>query len=459
LAALIISSGLSRELELGAQPRAAARTPYPDVRHLFAALPPALIPDDLRALPDAERAARWPDWLDARDRAIRERLERGDEDTVLLWMALGTSFTREPRVTDVLAASPDDGAALVQLLQARARDFVIALASSAPLSDRAVFARRLLEARGLGFATDADRTRAGRDIIERFAALLKEQRALADRLRAARAQGDASAVFAARSTIFHDRGLSLDTSLSPNIALADALQAIRARDLLGSGGVRRAAVIGPGLDFADKDSGFDFYPIQTLQPFALYETLLRLGLAEPAALDITAFDLSPRVLQHVTAARERAARGEGYPVVLPMDQRAWTPATLAFWKGFGDRIGRPAAAPSPPPGLSLQVRAAQIDPQVVGRISAIDLNVIVERADAAPFDLIVATNVLVYYDVFEQTLALANIASMLRPGGLLLTNTALLELPGSRIRSAGSSTTAYSDRPGDGDHIVWYRRD
>jgi 2-polyprenyl-3-methyl-5-hydroxy-6-metoxy-1,4-benzoquinol methylase len=38
------------------------------------------------------------------------------------------------------------------------------------------------------------------------------------------------------------------------------------------------------------------------------------------------------------------------------------------------------------------------------------------------FDLVVATNVLIYYDTFEQALAVSNMASMLRGGGLLLTN-------------------------------------
>jgi hypothetical protein len=36
-------------------------------------------------------------------------------------------------------------------------------------------------------------------------------------------------------------------------------------------------VIGPGLDVADKQDGFDFYPQQTLQPFALVDSLRRLG--------------------------------------------------------------------------------------------------------------------------------------------------------------------------------------
>ena len=74
------------------------------------------------------------------------------------------------------------------------------------------------------------------------------------------------------------------------------------------------------------------------------------------------------------------------------------------------------------------------------------------------FDLIVATNVFVYYDVLDQALASANVAAMLGPDGLLLSNNALLELPSTNLRSAGYLTVPYSDRPDDGDHVVWYRR-
>ena len=79
-------------------------------------------------------------------------------------------------------------------------------------------------------------------------------------------------------------------------------------------------------------------------------------------------------------------------------------------------------------------------------------------APAERFDLIIATNILVYYDNFEQSLALANVERMLRPGGFLLSNNALLELPFSRIHSLDYLTVVYSDRPDDGDHIVWYQR-
>ena len=47
---------------------------------------------------------------------------------------------------------------------------------------------------------------------------------------------------------------------------------------LAAGSVRRVALIGPGLDFTDKAEGYDFYPPQTIQPFALLDSLVRLGL-------------------------------------------------------------------------------------------------------------------------------------------------------------------------------------
>jgi hypothetical protein len=84
------------------------------------------------------------------------------------------------------------------------------------------------------------------------------------------------------------------------------------------------------------------------------------------------------------------------------------------------------------------------------------LIIVVQRLDRR-FDLMVATNIFVYYDVLDQVLALANVAAMLEPGGFLLSNNALLELPSSTIRSAGYLTVQNSDRSDDGDHVVWYQ--
>ena len=70
----------------------------------------------------------------------------------------------------------------------------------------------------------------------------------------------------------------------------------------------------------------------------------------------------------------------------------------------------------------------------------------------------VATNILVYYDTFEQCLALANVARMTAVGGLFLSNNMLLELPGSALRSVGYKTVVFSDQPDDGEHVLFYRR-
>ena len=81
------------------------------------------------------------------------------------------------------------------------------------------------------------------------------------------------------------------------------------------------------------------------------------------------------------------------------------------------------------------------------------------RRKGGKFDLIVATNILIYYDVFEQSLAMANIAHMLKPGGFLLSNNGLMEFPGSPLKAVDYLKVDYwDDRPEDGEHIVWYRR-
>ena len=89
------------------------------------------------------------------------------------------------------------------------------------------------------------------------------------------------------------------------------------------------------------------------------------------------------------------------------------------------------------------------------------MNVVLQRLEQPEpqkrFDAIIATNVLVYYDVFEQSLALANLAAMLRPGGLLLSNDLLHELPTLPMNAIDHTDVGYTDA-GDGDRVIWYQR-
>ena len=95
-------------------------------------------------------------------------------------------------------------------------------------------------------------------------------------------------------------------------------------------------------------------------------------------------------------------------------------------------------------------------PAVVQRVSAQDLDIVTERLERADFDLIIATNVLVYYHFFDQALAYDNLASMLRNGGFLLTNTVLPEILSVPSELVDSDSVVYN-RAGEGDHMLWYQ--
>jgi len=74
------------------------------------------------------------------------------------------------------------------------------------------------------------------------------------------------------------------------------------------------------------------------------------------------------------------------------------------------------------------------------------------------FDLVVATNVLVYYDLFQQALAMGSIAHMMNHGGIFLANHAL---PAQHVRTLeflGRRTVPYTPSGAYGDDVVVYRR-
>ena len=124
---------------------------------------------------------------------------------------------------------------------------------------------------------------------------------------------------------------------------------------------------------------------------------------------------------------------------------------------MGTRLGPPVTPVSDDVLAQLaEVRALQIPPSVVGRVFAMDLDIVAQRFDGPPFDLIVATNVLVYYDVFEQALAAANVAAMLRPGGIFVTNTAIFPTPPLR---ASASYLRVNHTARRYDDVFWYQRE
>jgi len=425
-----------------------------EVRPVLAALRDELVPGDLRG---GALDASWPRWVSTRNAAIRARVARGDEDSVLNLLFFGTSFTGQPRPSARdLGALLDDPPRALKTLAPRIDDFLSGVVAPRG-NDRLQFAGQVLARNGIDIAAPG-----GRDQARRF--LEVKMRAMAADAAAQSAVVDASGVNA--SNTFFERGLSSDTSIAVDYGIDHTLESLRARGVLLPATVRRVAIVGPGLDFSDKLQGYDFYPQQTIQPFAVVDSLRRFGLAAADGVRVTALDLSPRVLQHLESARVRARNGTGYPLVLPRNpERPWTAGFVAYWNRLGDQIGRRGPTPPVPANAGrVEVRGVIVRPAIVTATDGRDVNIVLERlttpADGG-FDLVIATNILVYYDVFEQTLAAINIARMLRPAGVFLTNTRIAEVPGNPLHSTGYTDTVYTATNGvdeTGDRIVWYQR-
>jgi len=416
-------------------------------------------PPELRDIAAGSFDAAWRAWATRHDAEIRARLARGDEDSIVNLWQFGTSFTSRPRVSERGVATLARGETPEDLLIGRLDDMVAAMAAP-DAGERLRFAREVLRRHGIDVTQPAGQEAARVYLVEVRARGIADHERYRKTLEQAKraARPDAERVF---GTVYRDRGLSSDTSLTIDFALDRAFEQAVSGAHLRPDAVRRVAIVGPGLDFTDKREGYDFYPPQTIQPFAVIDSLQRLGV--PATgLEVVTLDLSPRVNQHLAEARERALAGQPYTLQLPLAAdwpgHQWQPDLVSYWNALGSRIGV-AVDPIAPPSAEVRTRAVRIRPEIAATILPRDLNVVVERLDPAgkPFDLIIATNILVYYDTFEQRLALTNVAAMLAPGGLFLTNYRMSPLAPMEPAPVFVTEVQF-DHKGDGDSIYAYRR-
>lgn len=418
------------------------------------------LPAELRNV----NGAAWLAWAQQRDKAVRGRLQQGDLDSMVNLLLYGTSFTSQPRISmegNGIARASKSG-----VLRARVDNLVAGLRSPGD-NERLIFLQRTLRRQGIDPEAPDGPQETGKFVFQNLLRVVQERKTLAERAAAAKpaAPTDDPSSLLDRSSLFRDRGLSLDTGIFPNFSIEQTLRDLKQRGMLRESQLVRVAVIGPGLDFIDKNEGsaYDYYPQQTLQPFALYDSLVRLGLAKAGALSMSVFDISSTVIEHIQRARERAKKNIGYTIQLPHDTAIPGPPELTgYWSSLGDQVGT-SVAPITPPLIfhNLETRAVRVRPDVVLACQPIDLNIVLERlnlAAADQLDLIVATNVFVYYDTFEQALALENAGAMLKSGGLLLTNDRLPVASGSSMQLVGITVVPYNAPGVNGQAVGWYRK-
>jgi hypothetical protein len=382
--------------------------------------------DEARDLATDQSAQAWPEWIASQDRSIRERLNAGEEDSVTNLLRFGVTFTKEYRIDDEYLAKYGESTLVQSFAEHRADDLIKALA--APPTPGIAEVRALLEQKGFSMQTAAARKRLRQHLLGNLARMRQD-------LLQAKEQAKGN-----RSQMFENRGISLDSNLWPDYDIDQHLRKMAEKDLLPPHSIRKIAIVGPGLDFVNKQEGVDFYPPQTVQPFAILDSLLRLGLADADRIQVFTLDISPRVNVHLGRARGDAAAGRPYTVQLPWPSGGrWSGDFRAdftrFWQNLGLQIGDvvdPIPVPDSVSSLEMVTRAVRIRPDCVLKVKPVDMNIVFERLPVSGterFDLIIGTNVFVYYGTFEQSLAWLNIQAMLRPGGYLLSNDRLKDDP------------------------------
>ena len=402
----------------------------------------------------------WNAWVRSEDAEIRKRLERGEEDTLTNLLRFGVTYTKEYRIDREYLSSYGHSTLVDSFAEHRADDLIRALRSPSANPGMQEM-RAFLKRKGFALDTPADRARVKKYLLDNLARMRDEFNAYREKIKTA---GPSE-----MSELYSDRGISLDTNLWPDFDLDNQLQKLIATGVLKPESIRRIAVVGPGLDFANKEAGNDYYPPQTTQPFAILDSLLRLKLAGPSGLELVTLDISPLVNIHVQRIHAAALAGQPYTVQLPWNTtvpraQEYLAGFNAYWQAWGGQIGA-AVPPIPPPAATaaeLKVRAVKIRPDIVSRVSPMDMNIVFQRVPAAQdqqFDLIIATNIFIYYDAFEQSLARANLASMLKPGGLVLTNEMLADTVPSKLLELSRTNITLSTDPLITQTIFCYRRE
>ncbi len=234
------------------------------------------------------------------------------------------------------------------------------------------------------------------------------------------------------ATLYETRGLSSDTAVEACYSVYIALAAAHGLDPAWR--ARRVLVIGPGLDLAPRTDLIDLPEPQSYQPFLVADALLALGMADRDRLSVDAVDINPLVVDVL----QRTTRPPPQPIRLFLMTGIAENATThfaddyrAYFTSLGHAIGvaveepRPSANASANDSAQRLRKTLRIAPELAQNLSARIGNIVTDRTptpSAAPYDIIIVTNVFPYLNDSELLLALSNIASQLAPNAFLIHN-------------------------------------
>ena len=257
------------------------------------------------------------------------------------------------------------------------------------------------------------------------------------------------------------RGLSTDTAVEAGYAVHAGLGVLKGLD--PSRRIRRVLIVGPGIDLAPRTGMLEVGPPESYQPWAVIDALVSLGLSRLEDLEVVGGDINPRVVDHLRASRQRAPVLRLVSGIGESGSVAFVPGYREYFTTLGRAVGSVAAAAASRPATCR--RRSPSAPLRPPRSRAEALNIVTERLTGEPFDLVIATNILPYFEKADLLLALSNIASMLAPGGVFLHNdtrpevqedAALAGLPSEQLRQVIIANV--NGAPPLADTVVLHRR-
>ena len=269
---------------------------------------------------------------------------------------------------------------------------------------------------------------------------------------AQRAAAPASAV----AELYRTRGLSTDTAVEAGFVVNLGLEILKS--LKADRQIRRVLIVGPGLDLAPR-TAFRDTPPESYQPWAVIDALIETGLARVADLEVTAADINPRVVDHLRRSRNPPPRLSLVTDIAEKNGVAFSQEYREYFADLGTHL-------STPPGAARAVededgrlrKSVQVSGALTRVLRAESLDIVTERLTGAGFDLVIATNILPYFDDRQLALAASNISAMLVPGGVLLHNearpilgdlTTALDLPFEQSRRTVIATVTGAAPLGD----------
>jgi hypothetical protein len=413
-------------------------------------------------------AAAFPSYVERLRETHARRVRDGDLDHLVFYLLQSTGFTSLPSIEPALSAR-----SLVDGLEQSDREAFLrggetdpSRMSPAARSRLAAFLRALDAPKGdprLLYFSELVRT-AFPDKGKREAGLVREYLRVMrfvyqKEFVAQRSDRPADAV----AELYRSRGLSTDTAVEAGYLVSIGLGILKS--LEPDRRIRRVLIVGPGLDLAPRTALLETGPPESYQPWAVMDALVSHGLSRLGDLQVVGADINPRVVSHLRRAHDRAPT-----LNLVSEIRDSELVTLsAEYRGYFSGLGRSISdAKTPPESRTPENghlrRTVRVGSAAALALHAETLDIVTDRLDGEPYDLVVATNILPYFDDGELILAMTNVAAMLAPGGVFLHNearaslhdiTTALGLPAEQSRHAVIATVRGAPPLADS---VWLHR-